>query len=389
MLRVFETLPQFQEILRNSLAEYENKGAFFLKDDYITKLHRDLGLFPRILEEVRVGAETLRRDGAAARYALFVVRAMEHRELFLENLPLFTFPEETHPFFALLCLLPTIPNTHAFLKGRNIPEDVIQNTLGQYEACVFIYRARFDRLGLNKRYFDWLQHYVDCKILNINRLRFEILTLTDPIYLLRHRKTKEQVLMMGGPEMNQYGLYADTPPVEEAAFRTVFRETETYFEGNPVSDRGRCMSETGRYPKTEYDLILKPGDICLSVHIPNEGDFSEERCRESYARATEIFKTHFPELTVKAFHCHSWMMAPELADILKPSSRILSFSRKYLRFPIPTQGEDVLNFVFLLKYKTYADLAEDSSLQRALKKLYVNGKYLYEYGGIFTPDVTH
>jgi len=49
----------------------------------------------------------------------------------------------------------------------------------------------------------------------------------------------------------------------------------------------------------------------------------------------------------------------------------------------------VLNFVFLLKYKTYADLAEDSSLQRALKKLYVNGKYLYEYGGIFTPDVTH
>lgn len=384
MLRVFETLPQFQEILRNSLAEYESKGAFFLEDDYITKLHRDLGLFPRILAEVRGGAETLRRDGAAARYALFVVRAMEHRELFLENLPLFTFPEEAHPFFALLCLLPTIPNTHAFLKERNIPEDVIQNTLGQYEACVFIYSLRFDRLGLNKRYFDWLQHYVDCEILNINRLRFEILALTDPIYLLRHRETGEQVLLMGGPEMNQYGLYADTPPVEEAAFQAVFRETETHFEGNLVSDQGRCLTETGRYAKTDYDLILKPGDTCLSVHIPNEGDFSEESCRESYARAADIFKTHFPELTVKAFHCHSWMMAPELEDILKPSSRILSFSRKYLRYPIPTRGEDVLNFVFLLKYKTYADLPEDSSLQRALKKLYVNGKYHYEYGGVFT-----
>lgn len=80
------------------------------------------------------------------------------------------------------------------------------------------------------------------------------------------------------------------------------------------------------------------------------------------------------------------MMAPELDTILKPDSRILSFSSKYLRYPIPTQGEDVLNFVFLLKYKTYEDLAEDTSLQRALKKRYLHGQYLYEYGGVFTPD---
>ena len=78
------------------------------------------------------------------------------------------------------------------------------------------------------------------------------------------------------------------------------------------------------------------------------------------------------------------MMAPELKDILKPGSRILSFSDPYLRYPIPTQGEDVLNFVFLLKFKTYQDLPEDTSLRRALKQLYVNGKYLYVYGGIFT-----
>lgn len=78
------------------------------------------------------------------------------------------------------------------------------------------------------------------------------------------------------------------------------------------------------------------------------------------------------------------MMAPELETMVKPTSNILSFQRRYLRYPIPTQGEDVLYFVFLTKFKTYADMAEDTSLRRALKKLYVSGQCLYEYGGICT-----
>jgi hypothetical protein len=53
-----------------------------------------------------------------------------------------------------------------------------------------------------------------------------------------------------------------------------------------------------------------------------------------------------------------------------------------MKFPVETEGKDVLNFVFKLKFKTYEDLAEDTSLQRILKKMYLSGQYLYEYGGI-------
>ena len=384
MLKRFERHPEYSGIAAAAAWEYRCQGTFFLEEDYILRLHRELQLFPRTIDAILADAAAIRAEPEAAEYALFVVRAMENRDRFKANLALFTFPEEAHPFFALLCLLPTIPRTHAFLVERKLPEDVIANTLGQFEACIFIYAQRFDHLGLNKRYFDWLQHYVDCEILNINRLRFEILTLEDPIHLLRHRKTGELVLLMGGPEINSGGLYADTPPVEAPAFRAKFRESADCFEGNPVSPRGRCLPEPVCLPKADYQLVLQPGDTCLSVHIPNQGAFTPESCRESYVRAKELFARHFPELVIRAFHCHSWMMAPELEDILKPGSRITAFSSSYLRYPIPTQGEDVLNFVFLLKFKTYQDLPEDTSLRRALKQLYVNGKYLYEYGGIFT-----
>ena len=383
MLNTFERIPEFTPIARSVRQEYAGNGAFFLEEAYLRELNEAHALFPRTMEDILQDAAAIRADDECALYALFVVRAMEQRALFLKNLPLFTFPEEKHPFFALLCLVPSLPKIHGFLEKRNLPADVIQNTLGQFEACIFIYSQRFDRLGLNKRYFDWLQHYVDCEILNINRLRFEILPLPDPIYLLRSRTTGEQVLLMGQAQMNAQGLYADTPPVESASFQAVFRETGTYYEGTAVSTAGRCLPEIRQYPKAEYELLLQPGDTCLSVHIPNEGDFSRESCEQSYSRAKEIFGDHFPELDIKAFHCHSWMMAPELKAILKPGSRITAFAEKYLRYPIPTRGEDVLNFVFLLKYKTYEDLAEDTSLQRALKKRYVNGQYLYEYGGVF------
>lgn len=383
MLELFEAQETWRDILAQSNAEYARQGVFFLETDWILDLQSRTGAFCRILQPLLDGAQALKRDAGAARYALFVCRAMERRQRFLQDLPLFVFPEEAHPFFALLCLLPSVYQLQAFLGDRGLPEDVIRATLGQFEDCVFIYRKRFDRLGLSKRYFDWLQHYVDCEILNIGRLRFEIVTFSDPIRLLKNRETGQQLLIMGDADMNPEGLYADTPPVSESGFRAAFRETEAFWEGHRITAGGRCLPEGERFAKEDYDLLLAPGDTCLSVHIPDEGDFSTESCENSYRRAAELFQRHFPELTVKAFCCHSWMMAPELAEILKPGSRITAFSSRYLRYPISTRGEDVLNFVFLLKGKTYEDLPEDTSLQRALKQRYLRGEYLYEYGGVF------
>ena len=91
-----------------------------------------------------------------------------------------------------------------------------------------------------------------------------------------------------------------------------------------------------------------------------------------------MFERHFPEINAKGFHCRSWTMSPELCEVVKPGSNLLTFQSAYLRYPVPTKGEDVLNFVFQLRFTCYADLPEDTSLQRALKKRYLAGGYLYE-----------
>ena len=78
------------------------------------------------------------------------------------------------------------------------------------------------------------------------------------------------------------------------------------------------------------------------------------------------------------------MMAPELEEILKPGSNLLEFQKPYTKYPCRTKGEDVLNFVFKMKFTSYNNLPEDTSLQRELKKIYLSGEYLYEYNGLFS-----
>ena len=371
---------EFDDILASSLEEYEREGVFFLKEEYLRNVLAETDVFSRVVDETFTEAKKIREDRDAAEYALFICRATEHRELFMDNLKLVDFPEK-YLFFAFLCLMPSIVNTYRYLTEKGIPSDVVKKTVGQYEECLFVYRERFDRLGMNKRYFDHLQGYVDNKFLNVDRLRYEIMK-NEEIYVLENKNGDQTVFLKKG-SMNCDGMYKDTPPVKsEGGFEAFFEETDTHYIGTPVGENGRCKNKIVKLDKNEYSIRLRPGNDCLSVHIPMQGVLTKEACDQSYSRALELFKKHYPELDVKAFHCHSWMMAPELADIMKPDSKILGFQEPYKKYPAETEGRDVLNFVFKLKFTTYDDLAEDTSLQRALKKLYLSGQYLYEYCGI-------
>ncbi len=371
---------EFGRIYEEALAEFERAGAFFLKEEYLREVQAKCNAFPRTFERVLEEAARVREREEEALYALFLCRAMEERKLFLRYLSVFDFPKNS-PFFAFLCLVPSIVGTWGELRARGVPDDVVEATVNQYEECLFVYKERFDELGMNKRYFDHLQGYVDHKFLNVGRLRYEIGHLHG-VYLLKNKKDGKRVLFLADAPMNDVGLYRDTPPLREGGFDAFFREEEDAFLGTPVGESGRCQSEVVRLSKEEYEIVLRPGDTVLDTHIPGHAPLTEESCAESYARARALFALHFPEIEPKAFHCHSWMMAPELSEVLKPGANVLNFQRHYLRYPVPTKGEDVLNFVFFLRYTSFADLPEDTSLQRALKARYLAGEYLYEYGGV-------
>ena len=387
-LSSFSVPEDFSDILAAALKEYEEKGAFFLEESYLRRLQKDCDAFPRTLDAVLAGVERLRQDRNAADYALSLVRAMELRVPFKRWIQTFPLLEQTHPMFGFFCLVPSIEKTYGDLKRRGVDADIIAQTVNQYEDCLFVYEKRFGKLGLNMRYFNHLQEYVDCEILNVDRLRFGFESLRKPVYLLRKKGTAEYVLLVGDGEMTAGGMVAKTAPAgQSAAFTASFRETEEAYVGTPALENGTCSAQISTYNKKEYELVLRPGDLCLSTHIHPYGELSREACMASYRRVLELVARFYPEYRFKAFYCNSWMMSPELKDVMKPTSKVLDFQSFYLRFPVATEGKAVLNFVFYMKgADDYTQLPEDTSLQRALKQRYLAGGRLNEYGGIMPFD---
>ena len=380
-----EALDRFSDALAAAEREYVQKGVFFLQKGYAAQIQKKTNGFPLIFSQVAAEAEAIRRDGSAARYALFLYRALCDRTRYKQNSKLFRLPER-YPLFGFVCLLPFIEASYDEWMRRGLPEDVVTASVQAYQACVLIQRDRIGLLGLGKRYFDFCRHYIDCDELRVGRLRFEKSVMTLPAALLRRKRTGEDEAVLCGGEYNSDGLCASAPPLRPAVFSGSFTETETEYLACPVTPEVRAGNALCRFPKSEYDLLFKEGDPVLKIHIPPDGPLTDDACVSACRRALDLFEKYYPEWGVKGFVCDSWMLAPELENYLKPSSHILAFARHFHRFPVPTEGKDVFVFVFPKPFNTYDDLPETTSLQRGLKALYRSGGYLYEYGGVFAAD---
>lgn len=378
----------FADVLDEAFAEYEKSGVYFLLDSYIEYVNSCENCLSNCLEETKEAAKMLQSNKDLALYALFLHRAMAQRTRFLEQLHTFVFPvgkDAAQRFLPFFVLLPEIPRLYDKLKARSVPEEIIAATLRQFEDCLFLTRERTGSFGYLKRYFDHMQGYVDEKILNIGRLRFEMVQALESDILVLRNPLGATAVLFDGATINSAGKLYKTPPEAEngSYFTATVEESAAAFSGFPAEKTGNCASSLREYPKDIWKPALRKGDSVLSVHIPNKGALTKEACEDSYRRAQAVFRACYPEFTWKAFHCHSWLLDPQLEAFLPEHSNILSFQRKFTPYAGQTQGQDVFNFVFKLQFQDYQDMPENTSLQRALKKHYLAGNYIYEYEGIF------
>jgi GNAT domain-containint protein len=147
-----------------------------------------------------------------------------------------------------------------------------------------------------------------------------------------------------------------------ASLQDVFRAHEVRGE-EPFADlewieviwSGR-LAELGRLQFEDH------GDGVLDVHIPETGlPLDPAACDASFARAREVWPDHHTA------QCTSWLLDPQLADVLPPASNIVAFQR---RFTIRDEGSDanadVLRFVFHTHDTDLDRLEPRTTLERAL-----------------------
>lgn len=100
-------------------------------------------------------------------------------------------------------------------------------------------------------------------------------------------------------------------------------------------------------------------------------------------------KRFHPDFCFDRFHCHSWLLSPELKKLLDPSSHILAFQGEFTLEKVDLDSEGYKLWLFKRGGLALQDAPENTSLQRraqgpsAERRKNRRGSGLYSAGAHF------
>ena len=106
----------------------------------------------------------------------------------------------------------------------------------------------------------------------------------------------------------------------------------------------------------------------VSVHIPSDADMSEATVNASLAAWHDFAVAYQPRWADAPLWCESWLLSPALERLLRPASHILAFQRRFHIVETVPEAQDWREWIFDCNPAPIADLPEDTSLRRAVKR---------------------
>lgn len=133
----------------------------------------------------------------------------------------------------------------------------------------------------------------------------------------------------------------------------------------------------------EYKKNYLGEEDVIFIHIPKSNLFTKDNIDESLKRKDQVFKYFNVSRDIK-FVCQSWLLSPELKDILNDDSNILYFQNKFNMIYIEENVNDFLKFVFNEPFSIgdYKGLESNTRLQKILKEKLINKEKLHISLGI-------
>lgn len=111
----------------------------------------------------------------------------------------------------------------------------------------------------------------------------------------------------------------------------------------------------------------------IKIHIPGETKLDYNEVMNSLKKSKVYINKYF-KLDNYKYYCESWLLSPNLKDMLNKDSNIMRFQSLFDIKEGKTCIDDILNFVFNIdEVEEYNNLKEETSLQRNLKKHLLQG----------------
>lgn len=122
----------------------------------------------------------------------------------------------------------------------------------------------------------------------------------------------------------------------------------------------------------EYELV-DGQEREIAVHIPSDADMKPDSIQASLSAFNTFRETCFADWKDVKLTCDSWMLVPELRELLGESSRIVAFQRLFEIDQIDREATWFLGWIYPGHDIVDENLPEKTSLQRQLKKYLLAG----------------
>ena len=118
------------------------------------------------------------------------------------------------------------------------------------------------------------------------------------------------------------------------------------------------------------DYTIPQGTPVINIHIPQGEPLIWGECENSINQAVKIWGEDIP------FVCHSWLLYPNLNEVLSKNSNIREFSRHFNVIQIDFNEREAEWRIFGKVLKNISDYPEYTGLQRRAKEYLLKGKCL-------------
>lgn len=273
-----------------------------------------------------------------------------------------------------------LPGAIEQLRGDGLDENMICDTLRDYGIWARFYERLMGRPGIGE--ISWETCFMVGRIYKIGRLEYEFRHTYRPPYTIYRDRADGTLLPVpnAGVEVDAQGFLALGAP---AVFTTVCEEKEGWLRYNQVdTERARILPQLVATPMERLEPLLTGGMQVLNIHIPECGPLSQAQVQSSLEQAQAFFAARGLESRIAI--CESWLLDPALLTYGADCGNIVSFQRRFTKYPECTMESAAVSRVFGRGTdETQVEaLAEDTRLRRGLKQYLRTGGVLRDAGGV-------
>ena len=129
-----------------------------------------------------------------------------------------------------------------------------------------------------------------------------------------------------------------------------------------------------RIGSLEYEFVESNGHREIEVHIPSDADMSMKALTQSVIDFLAFGDKYMPDWCGVAITTFSWMVMPELEELLPENSRILAFKSMFDVDSVDYEQNWYMGWIFPGYSQIDENLPEKTTLHRNLKAHLLSGK---------------